>query len=126
MEHPTPSNSHQLVDLAESVLAFIFKNILGIASVLFGVTTKIYMIKRQAKRIKPSQCYTAVLIAGIAGSIAWYIVNDAGLPQYQQAVICGFTPIIIEPMSLRVVLWVDPIVDAIGLAIKRFFTKQNK
>jgi hypothetical protein len=62
----------------------------------------------------------------MAGTIAWFIVNDAGMPGYQQAVICGFTPIIIEPVSLRVVIWVDPIVDAIGAAIKRFFTKQNK
>jgi hypothetical protein len=125
MEHPTPNNNF-ILEFLETLLGFIFKNLLGIASVIFGVTTKIYMIKRQAKRVKPSQCYTAVFVAGIAGSIAWYIVNDAGLPEYQQAVICGFTPIIIEPVSLRVVIWVDPIVDAIGAAIKRFFTKQNK
>jgi hypothetical protein len=125
MEHPTPNNNY-LVELLETFFGFVFKNLLGIASIVFGVTTKIYMIRRQAKRVKKSQCYVAVFIAGMAGTIAWYIVNDAHLPGYQQAVICGFTPIIIEPVSLRVVLWVDPIVDAIGAAIKRFFTKQNK
>jgi hypothetical protein len=125
MEHPTPNNNY-LVELLETFFGFIVKNLLGIASIVFGVTTKIYMIKRQAKRVKPSQCYVAVFLAGMAGTIAWFIVNDAGVPGYQQAVICGFTPIIIEPVSLRVVLWVDPIVDAIGVAIKRFFTKQNK
>jgi hypothetical protein len=125
MEHPTPNNNY-LVELLETFFGFIVKNLLGIASIVFGVTTKIYMIRRQAKRVKPSQCYVAVFLAGMAGTIAWFIVNDAGMPGYQQAVICGFTPIIIEPVSLRVVLWVDPIVDAIGAAIKRFFTKQNK
>ena len=84
------------------------------------------MIKRQAKRVKPSQCYIAVFLAGMAGSIAWYVVKDTTIPDYQKAAICGFTSIVIEPVSLRVVLWVDPIVDAIGAAIKRFFTKQNK
>jgi hypothetical protein len=125
MEHPTPNNNY-LVELLETFFGFIVKNLLGIASIVFGVTTKIYMIRRQAKRVKPSQCYVAVFLAGMAGTIAWFIVNDAGMPGYQQAVICGFTPIIIEPVSLRVVIWVDPIVDAIGAAIKRFFTKQNK
>jgi hypothetical protein len=125
MEHPTPNNNY-LVELLETFFGFIVKNLLGIASIVFGVTTKIYLIRRQAKRVKPSQCYVAVFLAGMAGTIAWFIVNDAGMPGYQQAVICGFTPIIIEPVSLRVVLWVDPIVDAIGAAIKRFFTKQNK
>lgn len=125
MEHPTtPHNS--ILEFIESITAFLFKNLLGIASVLFGLTTKIYMIKRQAKRVKPSQCYMSVIMAGVAGSIAWYVVKSAAMPEYQQAVICGFTPIIIEPISLRVVLWVDPIIDSIGLAIKRFFTNKNK
>jgi len=123
MDHP---QSNSLYDMIEVVFSFIAKNILGIMSIFFGVTTKIYMVRRQAKRVTPTQCWLSVLLSGVAGTIAWFVVGGTALPDYQKAVICGFAPIVIEPITLRVVLWVDPIVDAIGAAIKRFFTKQNK
>ncbi len=112
--------------MIEVVISFIIKNLLGIMSILFGVTTKIYMLRRQAKRVTHSQCRLSVLIAGSAGTLAWYVTKDTSLMDYQKAVICGFAPFVIEPIAIRVVLWVDPIIDAIMTAIKRFFTKQNK
>jgi hypothetical protein len=123
MDHP---QSNSFFDMVDVVFSFIAKNLLGIMSIFFGVTTKIYMVRRQAKRVTPTQCWLSVLLSGVAGTIAWFVVGGTALPDYQKAVICGFAPIVIEPITLRVVLWVDPIVDAIGAAIKRFFTKQNK
>ena len=123
MDH---QQTNSIYDMIEVVISFIMKNILGIMSILFGVTTKIYMVRRQAKRVTHTQCWLSVLISGIAGTLAWYVVGSTELPDYQKAVICGFSPIVIEPITLRVVLWVDPITDAIMTAIKRFFTKQNK
>ena len=123
MDHP---QSNSFFDIVDVVFSFIAKNILGIMSIFFGVTTKIYMVRRQAKRVTPTQCWLSLLLSGVAGTIAWFVVGGTALPDYQKAVICGFAPIVIEPITLRVVLWVDPIVDAIGAAIKRFFTKQNK
>lgn len=112
--------------MIEVVISFIMKNLLGILSIFFGVTTKIYMVRRQAKRVTPTQCWLSVLLSGVAGTIAWFVVGGTSLPDYQKAVICGFAPIVIEPITLRVVLWVDPIVDAIMNAIKRFFTQKSK
>ena len=123
MDH---QQTNSIYDMIEVVISFIMKNILGIMSILFGVTTKIYMVRRRAKRVTPTQCWLSVLISGIAGTLAWYVVGGTELPDYQKAVICGFAPIVIEPITLRVVLWVDPIIDAIMTSIKRFFTKRNK
>lgn len=123
MDHP---QTNSIYDMIEVVFSFIAKNILGILSIFFGVTTKIYMVRRQAKRVTPTQCWLSVLLSGVAGTIAWFVVGGTSLPDYHKAVICGFAPIVIEPITLRVVLWVDPIVDAIGSSIKRFFNKQNK
>lgn len=123
MDH---QQTNSIYDMIEVVVSFIIKNLLGIMSILFGVTTKIYMVRRQAKRVTPSQCRLSVLIAGSAGTLAWYVTKDTSLMDYQKAVICGFAPFVIEPITLRVVLWVDPIIDAIMTSIKRFFNKQNK
>jgi hypothetical protein len=123
MDHPQSNSFFEMVDV---VFSFIAKNILGIMSIFFGVTTKIYMVRRQARRVTPTQCWLSLLLSGMAGTIAWFVVAGTALPDYQKAVICGFAPIVIEPITLRAVLWVDPIVDAVGAAIKRFFTKQNK
>ena len=123
---PQPQTNSGLMDFIDVVITFFAKNLLGILSILFGVTTKIYMVRRHAKRVTPSQCWLSVFLSGTAGTVAWYVVSAASIPDYQKAVICGFAPIVIEPIVLRVVLWVDPIVDSIGASIKRFFTKQNK
>ena len=47
------------------------------------------------------------------------------MPEYQTSCDMWFTPIIIEPISLRVVLWVDPIIDSIGLCNKTIFTNKT-
>lgn len=120
------TQTNNILEYIDVVLTFIAKHALGFLSIIFGVTTKIYMVKRQAKRVTALQCWLSVILSGMSGTIAWYVVEGTSLPDYQKAVICGFAPIVIEPIVLRVVLWVDPIIDEIGHAIKRFFTKQNK
>jgi LytS/YehU family sensor histidine kinase len=120
MENPQTNNIYDIIDV---VFTFIAKHALGFLSIIFGVTTKIYMVKRQARRVTALQCWLSVILSGMSGTIAWYVVQGANLPDYQKAIICGFAPIVIEPITLRVVLWVDPIIDAIGASIKRFFIK---
>lgn len=125
MEGPANTN-HPIIEFLNDSFEFLVKNFLGIAPIIFGVTTEYYIMNQKYKRITKFMCWMSVFINGTAGSIAWVVVKDLPIPDFQKAVICGFTPIIIKPLAIRVVIWIDPVVDAIGGAIKRFFTNKNK
>lgn len=108
------------------VMTFISKNLLGIMSVIFGVTAKVYLINRVAKRVTRNQCLTTVLFSGLAGSIAWYVVSGLNIQDSTKAVICGFLPIIIEPLILRLIIWINPLIDELGNLVKRLIAKKGE
>ena len=120
----TPSINGEQIDLLATIWAFLVKNALGIMSVIFGVTAKVYIIRRQARRVTRNQCLLAVFMAGMAGMIGWYLVSALKLENYWKAIICGYLPIISETVTLRIILWIDPIVDSIGKALKKNINKE--
>lgn len=108
-----------------SIVQFIVKNILGILSVMFGIVAKVYIVRRQAKRISKWQCIFSVIMSGLAGTIAYCAVGDMTISVWQKATITGFTPIVIEPVVLRVLIWIDPIIDSIGKLLKKLINKDK-
>lgn len=121
-----PKLNSEHIDIIISIWSFLAKNALGIASVIFGITAKVYIIRRQAKRVTRNQCLISVFMAGMAGVIAWYVVSDLPLKDFWKAIISGYLPIIVEPITLRVIIWIDPIIDEIGKTLKAWIHKQNK
>ena len=109
-------------DILLSIFQFVAKNILGLLSIMFGVVAKVYIIRRQAKRISKSQCIFSVIMAGLAGSVAYCAVVDMSLAVWHKAVITGFTPIVIEPVVLRVLMHINPFLDKLTSWIENFFT----
>ena len=126
MQEAPQKVSNNDLDILVLVWNFLVKNILGILSVLFGVTMKVHMLRGKFKRITPFQCKLSILISGIAGITAWYVVSQLNIKDFYKAIICAYTPILIEPITLRVIVWVDPIVDACGKALKKLITKKNE
>ncbi len=125
-QNTTPKINNDHVEILSSIWAFIVKNGLGIASVVFGVTAKVYIIRRQAKRVTRNQCLISVFMAGLAGVIGWYLVSEMPLKDFWKAIICGYLPIVIEPLTLRLIVWIDPLIDEIGKTLKSWIKRQNK
>ena len=121
-----PTNDH--IDwggVILSIIQFVVKNILGILSVMFGIVAKVYIVRRQSKRISKWQCVFSVFMSGLAGTIAYCAVSGMGIAVWQKATITGFTPIVIEPVVLRTLIWIDPIIDSIGKALKKLINKDK-
>jgi len=103
---------------------FIAKNVLGLLSIMFGVVTKVYIIRKEYKRISKWQCRSSVFISGLAGAIAYITIKDLTISEIQKAIIVGFMPVIIEPIFLRVLVWINPIIDALGNLFKSKIEKK--
>ena len=113
-------------DIIAIIFSFLAKNLLGIMSVIFGVTAKVYLINRVAKRVTRNQCLTSILFSGLAGTIAWYVVSGLTIQDSTKAVICGFLPIVIEPLMLRIIIWINPLIDEVGNLLKRLISKKGE
>ena len=93
---------------------------------MFGVVAKVYIVRREWKRVSKWQCRLSVFFSGLAGSIAYIAVHDSSMGMHYKAVVVGFMPIIVEPVMMRLLLWIDPIIDSIGKAIKETITRKAK
>lgn len=103
---------------------FLAKNLLGLLAIMFGVVTKVYIIRKEYKRITKWQCRLSVFISGLAGTIAYIVIMDLNISTIQKAIIVGFMPVIIEPIFLRVLVWINPIIDSLGNLFKTKIDKQ--
>lgn len=126
MDQTPKQYDHESLTIGGEITAALLKNILLIVGILFGVTVKYYIINKSAVKIKPLMCWLSIFIAGLAGSIAFLLVKDLNIHPLYKAIACGYSPIVIEPLTLRIILWINPIVDEIGKAIKSFIKKQSK
>ena len=124
MDINTNGNNYSLTDLIILTFNFLAKNILGILSIMFGVVTKVYIIRKEYKRIGKWQCRLSVFISGLAGAIAYIVIRDLRISEIQKAIIVGFMPVIIEPIILRILVWVNPIIDALGNLFKNKIEKK--
>ena len=123
--NPNNHNNYNLIDIVVMIFNFLAKNLLGILSIMFGVVTKVYIIRKEYKRIGKWQCRLSVFISGLAGTIAYITIADTSISHIQKAVIIGFMPVIIEPIFLRILIWINPIIDAIGELFKSKIKKQE-
>lgn len=125
MDQPPKQYDHETLTVSGEIAAALIKNILLLVGIAFGVTVKYYIINKSAKKIKPLMCWLSILIAGLAGSIAFLLVKDLNIHPLYKAIACGYSPIVIEPLTLRIILWIDPLIDEIGKALKAFIKKQG-
>lgn len=105
---------------------FLSKHLLGLLSIIFGVVTKVYIIRKEWKRISRWQCFMGVFIAGLAGTISYLLVQDMDIGNTQKAIIVGFTPICVEPIITRTLIWINPLIDSIGKAFQRNIDKNKE
>lgn len=103
---------------------FLAQNLLGLLAIMFGVVTKVYIIRKEYKRITKWKCRLSVFISGLAGTIAYIVIMDLSISTIQKAIIVGFMPVIIEPIFLRVLVWINPIIDSLGNLFKTKIDKQ--
>lgn len=122
--NPSNHNNYTFADLIVIVFNFLAKNILGILSIMFGVVTKVYIIRKEYKRIGKWQCRLSVFISGLAGAISYIVIKDISITEIQKAVIVGFMPVIIEPVVLRVLVWINPLIDSLGNLFKNKIEKK--
>lgn len=118
-----PNQDFNFWDCVAVVLKFLSKHFLGIISILFGTVTKVYIIRKEWHRITKWQCRLSVIISGLAGMIAYILVQDMDIKPWQKGITVGFTPIFVEPIITRLLIWVNPIIDAIGNTFKKDIKK---
>ena len=124
MEHSRPNLD--LIDVGTAICNFIVKHLLGLASIMFGVVAKVYIVRKDWKRVSKWQCRFSVFMSGLAGSVTYLALCDTNMDTRYKAIIVGFMPIIVEPVMMRILMWVDPIIDSIGKALKGFITRKSK
>lgn len=124
MEMQHNNHDYNTLDYIYFFFQFLVKNLLGVLSILFGVVTKVYIIRKEYKRIGKWQYRLSVIIAGLAGTIAYVVVKDLLISEKQKAIIVGFCGVLVEPVILRVLVWVNPIIDSIGNLFKKKIDKE--
>ena len=108
------------------VWKFLVKNFLGILSVIFGVTMKVHLLRGKMNRMSKWQCRVAVFIAGLSGAITWYLVKELPVRDFYKAIITGYIPIVIEPITIRCIVWIDPIIDEAAKTIKKYIKTKSE
>lgn len=128
MDAPKNNINNDDIDLIQTLVVIwnaLLKNALGILSILFGVTMKIHLIRGKFRRMATWQCWTAIILAGLSGIIAWFVVRDLPIRDLYKAIAVGYTPVFIEPITMRLLVWIDPIVDEIGTVVKKYINKKS-
>mgnify|MGYP000390778401 CR=1 FL=1 len=128
MDAPKNNINNDDIDLIQTLVVIwnaLLKNALGILSILFGVTMKIHLIRGKFLRMAKWQCWTAIVLAGLSGIIAWFVVRDLPIRDLYKAIAVGYTPVFIEPITMRLLVWIDPIVDEIGTVVKKYINKKS-
>ena len=104
---------------------FFVKHILGLSAILFGVVAKVYIVRREWKRVSKWQCRMSVFFSGLAGSVTYMALINSPMSDMYKAIIIGFMPIVVEPIMMRTLIWVNPIVDGFGNFIKEMVSKKT-
>ena len=104
---------------------FFVKHILGLSAILFGVVAKVYIVRREWKRVSKWQCRMSVFFSGLAGSVTYMALINSPMSDMYKAIIIGFMPIVVEPIMMRTLIWVNPIVDGLGNFIKEMVSKKT-
>jgi len=120
-----PRPNYDLTDVFLMMMNFVVKHILGLASITFGVVAKVYMVRKEWRRVSKWECRLSVFFSGLAGSIAYMVLQSSLIDDMYKAIIVGFTPIIVEPVMMRVLIWINPMIDTIFTWAKEFFTKKD-
>ncbi len=127
METPTPNKDHiDYIDALMGVFNFVVKHILGLLSIMFGVVAKVYIIRKEYRRVSKWQCGLSVFFSGLSGTITYMALVDIEMTDWKKAFIVGFMPIIVEPIMTRVLIWINPIIDEIGTFIKTYIKSKEK
>jgi len=111
MDSTPNEDSFNFLTVLLSAFKIISKNLLGLLSITFGVVTRVYIIRKGIKRISKWQCRLSVFISIIAGMIAYLLVQDLDIKSVQKGIIVSCTPVFIEPIIMRLLLWVNPLID---------------
>lgn len=126
MDNQNPTHhSYDVVDYLLTIANFVVKHLLGLASITFGVVAKVYMVRKEYRRISPLECRLSVFFSGLAGSISYMVLHDSPMDDMYKSIIVGFTPIIVEPVMMRMLIWVNPMIDTIFTWAREMFTKTN-
>jgi hypothetical protein len=125
MEQPNEQH-YGLAEILYIGLKFVTKHILGLLSIMFGVVAKVYVIRKEYRRIGKWQCRISVFFSGLSGTIAYMVLIDVDMIDWKKAVIIGFMPIVVEPIMTRILIWINPIIDSIGEFIKSKIKNKNE
>ena len=67
----------------------------------------------------------SVFFSGLAGSVTYMALINSPMSDMYKAIIIGFMPIVVEPIMMRTLIWVNPIVDGFGNFIKEMVSKKT-
>lgn len=93
---------------------------------MFGVVAKVYIVRKDYKRISKWQCRISVFFSGLSGTIAYLGLIDVEMMDVKKAVIVGFMPIVVEPIMTRLLVWINPIIDEVGDLVKNYLSSKKK
>lgn len=125
MEQPSEGH-YTLAEILVLVFKFLTKHILGLLSIMFGVVAKVYILRKDYKRISKWQCRSIVFFSGLSGTIAYLGLINVEMIDIKKAIIVGFMPIVVEPIMTRLLVWINPIIDEIGELIKNYLRSKTK
>lgn len=125
MAQPTEQD-YTIAETLLLIFKFITKHLLGLLSIMFGVVAKVYVIRKEYKRVSKWQCRISVFFSGLGGTIAYMVLKDIDMIDWKKAVIIGFMPIVVEPIMTRLLIWINPIIDQLGELIKSYLTSKKK
>ena len=125
MEQPNDQH-YGIAEMLYISLKFVTKHILGLLSIMFGVVAKVYVIRKEYRRVSKWQCRISVLFSGLGGTITYMALKDVDMLDWKKAVIVGFMPIVVEPIMTRILIWINPIIDSVGEFIKSKIKNKNE
>lgn len=124
MEQPSEQH-YTIAEIVVIFFKFLTKHILGLLSIMFGVVAKVYIVRKDYKRISKWQCRISVFFSGLSGTIAYLGLINVDMLDIKKAIIIGFMPVVVEPIMTRLLVWINPIIDEIGGLIKNYLHNKN-
>ena len=124
MEQPNDQH-YGIAEILYITFKFATKHILGLLSIMFGVVAKVYVIRKEYRRVSKWQCRISVFFSGLGGTITYMTLKDVDMIDWKKAVIVGFMPIVVEPIMTRILIWINPIIDSVGEFIKSKIKNKN-
>ena len=124
MEQPNDQH-YGIAEILYITFKFVTKHILGLLSIMFGVVAKVYVIRKEYRRVSKWQCRISVFFSGLGGTITYMSLKDVDMLDWKKAVIVGYMPIVVEPIMTRILIWINPIIDSVGEFIKSKIKNKN-